>query len=351
MKRPLAGINRRTFLTGSASLLLLAACADDDDDLASPSASVPQEEPSASASAVPSDGPWRYTDDLGQLIELEKRPERIVAYSSAAAVLWDLGIEVVGTLGPVQNADGSALKVAGRIDVSRITDTGAEETDLEKLAALDPDIIVLQRNAEAIDYYPITESQEADARKIAPFVAVWAYGTDAETVVRSYERLAEALGADLNAPDRQAERTRLVDAQANLKSTLEGKSGLKVMFVSAYEDQLYVAKTADYPDLKTFQALGMDIVDPGGSEPYYEALSWENANKFPADLIFVDDRSAALQPDVLERDQPTWANLPAVKAGQIGAWNGEAVFSPRGFADAIEELTTVVAGADAAVVS
>ena len=67
-------------------------------------------------------------------------------------MLWDLGVEVVGTLGPLKDPDGNALKVAGRIDVSRVTDTGAEETNLEALAAMNPDIIVLQRNAAAIDY-------------------------------------------------------------------------------------------------------------------------------------------------------------------------------------------------------
>lgn len=348
--RPPVGPNRRTFLTGSAALVLLAACADDEDDAAaSPSEPVATEEPSASA--TPTDGPWRYTDDLDQVIELDKRPERIVAYSSAAAVLWDLGVEVVGTLGPLKDADGNALKVAGRIDVSRVTDTGAEETNLEALAALNPDIIVLQRNAEAIDFYPLTEAQEAEARKIAPFVAVWAYGTDADTVVSSYQRLAEALGADQNTPELERERTRLADAQAELEETLASKPDLTVMFVSASPDQLYVAKTPDYPDLKTFAALGMDIVDPGGSDPYYEALSWEEADKFAADVIFADDRSSALQPEQLTEDQPTWRNLPAVETEQVGGWNGETVFSPRGFADSIESLTEVLAAADPAVVS
>ena len=45
------------------------------------------------------------------------------------------------------------------------------------------------------------------------------------------------------------------------------------------------------------------------------ALSWENAGKFTADLILLDNRSTALQPKDLAA-KPTWAQLPAVKAGQ-----------------------------------
>lgn len=338
------GPSRRTFLTGSAALLLLAACADDDDDTASPSTPAESSaEPSASASATTSaDGPWRYTDDLDQVIELDKRPTRIVAYSAAAAVLWDLGIEVVGTLGPLKDGEGKAVGTAGRIDVSRVTDTGAEESDLEKLAALQPDIIVLQRNADEIDSYPLTEDQVSKAKQIAPFVAVWAYGTDADKVVSSFRRLAEALGADQNTPELERERTRLADAETKLKETLTAKPDLKVMFVAPSTDQFYVAKYEDYPDLKTFVASGMDIVDPGGSEAYYEPLSWEQASKFPADVIFTDTRDTALQPDQLQADKPTWRSLPAVKANQVGPWNGETVFSPRGFADSIEDLISVL---------
>lgn len=344
------GPSRRTFLTGSAALLVLAACSDDDEDAASASVSGSEAEPTTEASPTPTDGPWRYTDDLDQVIELEKRPTRIVAYSAAAAVLWDLGIEVIGTLGPLKDEDGTALKVAGRIDVSKVTDTGAEATDLEKLAALNPDIIVLQRNADEIDSYPMAEDQVDDARKIAPFVAVWAYGVDADKVVSSFERLAEALGADLSTPELQQERTRLEDVKNELKDTLAEKDGLKVMFVAGGTDQLYVAKAEDYPDLKTFVGLGMDIVDPGGSDPYYAPLSWEEANKFPADVIFADDRTGSVQPDEMAENQPTWRSLPAVEADQVGPWNGETVFSPLGFADSIEDLIAVLADADPTVV-
>lgn len=57
------------------------------------------------------------------------------------------------------------------------------------------------------------------------------------------------------------------------------------------------------------------------------------------------------EPEQLEEDQPTWRNQPAVEPEQVGGWNGETVFSPRGFADSIESLTEVLAAADAAVVS
>lgn len=48
--------------------------------------------------------------------------------------------------------------------------------------------------------------------------------------------------------------------------------------------------------------------------------------------------------------QPTRRKLAAVKAGQIGDWNGEVVLSPRGFADAVDALHAVIAEADAGIV-
>lgn len=79
-------------------------------------------------------------------------------------------------------------------------------------------------------------------------------------------------------------------------------------------------------------------------------LSWENADRYPADLILHDGRSYSLQPDVLAADYPTWATLPAVQAGQIHTWNAETVLSHRGFAEAVAALADTITTTRADVV-
>ncbi len=44
-------------------------------------------------------GPWTFTDDRGVEVTLESRPQRIVAYETAASALWHVGITPVGIFG------------------------------------------------------------------------------------------------------------------------------------------------------------------------------------------------------------------------------------------------------------
>ena len=101
-------------------------------------------------------------------------------------------------------------------------------------------------------------------------------------------------------------------------------------------------------DLMYFAALGMDIVQPDTDE-FWENLSWEEANKYAADLILNDVRTQALTPDQLAA-KPTWAGLPAVKAGQVGPWYFEVTYSHKSYATVLEAIATVIKGARADVV-
>ncbi len=71
----------------------------------------------------------------------------------------------------------------------------------------------------------------------------------------------------------------------------------------------------------------------------------------PADVIFNDYRSNApfYRIDQL-MEIPTFATLPAVKAGQIDYWYYEWGLSHRGFAFVLENLASSVCGARADIV-
>jgi iron complex transport system substrate-binding protein len=80
---------------------------------------------------------------------------------------------------------------------------------------------------------------------------------------------------------------------------------------------------------------------------FFESLSWENAGKYQADLILLDDRTGTLQPADLT-GKATWTALPAVKADQIVAWNSEPRYSytaigpiVQGFATALQDAKKV----------
>ncbi|MGH2616788.1 MAG: hypothetical protein ACRDJC_16255, partial [Thermomicrobiales bacterium] len=90
------------------------------------------------------DGEWTFTDDAGVTITRPQRPERIVAYLPLAASLWELGIRPVAVYGTTRRQDGSPEVYAGEVDLDAAESLGETygELDLEKLVALQPDLIV-----------------------------------------------------------------------------------------------------------------------------------------------------------------------------------------------------------------
>jgi iron complex transport system substrate-binding protein len=120
---------------------------------------------------------------------------------------------------------------------------------------------------------------------------------------------------------------------------------------AADSEGLSIARPSQFPDLLSFRSLGLDLVEPEGGEQYYETLSWEQAGRYPADLVLHDTRAYSLQPDQLAATHPTWAALPAVGAGQVGRWSAETRLSAKGFAAVVEDLAATVTAARDDVVS
>src|SRR5690349_6270376 len=99
-------ISRRGFLFatgGVAAAAALAGCGDDSPATASGS------------------GAWEFTDDRDTVVKRDRRPERVVAYVSSAAALWDFGVRPVGVFGPQRTVDGEKEIQAGNIDLSKVT--------------------------------------------------------------------------------------------------------------------------------------------------------------------------------------------------------------------------------------
>ncbi|GGK23367.1 ABC transporter substrate-binding protein [Pilimelia terevasa] len=291
-----------------------------------------------------SSGPWTYTDASGTPVTLPRRPERIVAYVGSAAALWDLGVKPVGVFGPQKRPDGSKDPQAGNVDVDAVTSVGNswDDFNLEKFLALKPDLVVTGRYGKGADeLWALPAESLAKIRATAPVVGINEYQAPLLTVIDDYRKLAASLGADLDAPEQKAAVDGFTKAGDALKAALVAKPGLKVMFAYADKTNFYVTKPEYFGDISYYRSLGMDMVVGGGTEEHWEMLSWEQAGKYPADLIITDSRSHALSHDQLAAI-PTWKQLPAVKANQIGLWPGESRFSHLLSTKVVQDMTALI---------
>jgi iron complex transport system substrate-binding protein len=326
------GLSRRGFLIGAGGLVAvtaLTACGN------------------GGGSAAASTGPWEFTDDRGQKITRDQRPTRVVAYVSSAAPLWDYGVHAVGVFGPQKTADGKKEIQAGNIDLGAETSVGNawDDFSLEKFAALKPDLVITGLSgAKPTDLWVIQDDLIGKVQKVAPIVALSEYKVTLPKVIQRYEQLAIALGGDADSPAITKGKADFQQASDDLKAAIKSKPGLKVLVVSSDKDNLYVCKPEFFADLSYYRDLGLDIVNGAGPDDYFETLSWEQAGKYPADLILSDSRTYALSKQQLA-EIPTWAQIPAVKAGQVADWSTEPRFNPVLATPVIQKLTAVVKGA------
>ncbi len=292
---------------------------------------------------------WSFTDDRGKAVTAGNTPRRIVAFTGTAAALHDfgLGARLVGVFGETKLADGKADPAAGNLDVDKVTIVGNAwgEFGIEKYAALRPDLLVTHMyDPDALWYVPDESKDKILA--LAPSVAVTTARVPLPEPIKRYAALAESLGADLNAKQVTEAKARFEAAAETLRRAAKAAGGLKVMAASGSADLFYVSNPALSTDLMYFRDLGVDFVVPDALDPqgYFESLSWENAGKYRADLILLDNRTTALQPADLAA-KPAWSALPAVKAGQVTPWDAVPRFSWLGAAPLLENLAKAVQGA------
>ncbi|MEH0841122.1 ABC transporter substrate-binding protein [Micromonospora sp. CPCC 205711] len=294
-------------------------------------------------------GPWTFTDDRNRKVETPAVPTRVVAFAGVAAALIDFGLDaqLVGVFGETTRGDGSAHPQAGDLDVDRVTVLGNVwgEFNLEKYAALRPELLVTHMyDPDALWYVPDESRDKILA--LAPTAVVTTARVPMTRPIARYAELAAALGADLTAKKVTDARARFEAAAESVRQAVRANPGIRVLAASGSPDLFYVSNPKVSTDLMYFAELGVDVVVPnklsGGD--YFESLSWENAGKFPADLILLDNRSTALQPKDLA-GKPTWRELPAVRAGQVIGWDAVPRFSYAGAAPLLENLATAIRSA------
>ncbi len=217
-------ITRRSFLTATAGAGLLTACGVDQ--------------------ALPAGSPgWSFTEDRGLRVERPAPPQRIVAYDTAAAALWHLGIEPAGIFA------GSALTQSVSLrgfDTARVAAVGESygQVDLEALAALRPDLIVTafdpRQTGPLFGFGAQAPLERAGA--VAPIVAIDGI-RDPVAVIERFEALARSLGAE--PPDEP--RARFEAASVQLRAALAAEPDLLAVAFTISEQQMYFARPARFP--------------------------------------------------------------------------------------------------------
>ncbi|MEU2622900.1 ABC transporter substrate-binding protein [Streptomyces sp. NPDC007157] len=321
-----ARLTRRGILAAGGALGLgavLAACGDDD----AKSGGSSDKETTAAKS-----GPWTFKDDRGTSVKLDKVPTDIVAFVGVAAALYDYGIDVKGVFGPTKTKDGKADVQAGDMDISKVTILGNTwgQFNIEKYAALAPEVLITTMFDGAGTLWYVPDESKDKIAKLAPSVGISAYDRQLTVPLQRVWALAESLGADMTASKVTDAKKRFEEASSRLRAAAKAHPDIKVLAGSAAQDLFYVSGSNLSVDLEYFKSLGVNFVEPSASVlkksgGWYEDLSWENVDKYKADVIMMDDRSATIQP--ADITQATWKKLPAVKAGQVIARSPEPIFS------------------------
>jgi iron complex transport system substrate-binding protein len=334
-------IGRRGLLAGGGALGLtgtLAACGGGADE---------------SDSSAESTGPWEFTDDRGETTALDHVPAKIVAFTGMAAALYDFGVEVPAVFGPTTNEDGSATTQAGNLPVEDLEVFGNVygEFDVEAYAAYGPEVLMSHYYIDPATLWYVPEASAADITSLAPVVALSAndeaLANTLDQVIGRHAELAESLGADLESDDNVANKERY-DAAVEALRAAAAANPVKVLACAAAADTFYASSPNMGNDTRFFLELGVDIIVPDALDAatgsYFEFLSWENADKYDADLLLLDNRVQSLQPEQLT-EYPTWNALPAVQEGQIVGWEAEPMYSYGLAAASIEALAEAIANA------
>ncbi|MFJ4335644.1 MULTISPECIES: siderophore-binding protein DesE [unclassified Streptomyces] len=317
---------RRGILAAGGALGLgavLAACGDDDGKSGGSG--------DGSGGAAKS-GPWSFKDDRGTTVKLDEVPTNIVAFTGVAAALFDYGVQVKGVFGPTTTKDGKPDVQAGDLDVDKVTVLGNEwgKLNVEKYASLAPQVLITTTFDTAGTLWSVPEESKDKIAKLAPSVAISVFDRQLTQPLQRMWELAESLGADMKAKKVTDAKAAFDKAAARLRAAAKAKPEIRVLAGSASPDLFYVSGTNLSVDLEYFKALGVNFVEPSEAAKkatggWFESLSWENVDKYPADVIIMDDRASTIQPaDITEG---TWKKLPAVKAGQVIARSPEPILS------------------------
>jgi iron complex transport system substrate-binding protein len=273
-----------------SATLVLAACGSDDDD---------------SGDAA---GDTRTVEADNGTIEVPADPQRVAAIGNSSLPFIDLGGEPVGVteiaaseLSLLPEEQGAIFEAATNLGPS------GGEVDLERLASLEPDLIVAQMPSS--DFEPIQEQLEA----IAPTVF---YGLDAD-----WETLADGLAEAGNTTDalsaQRAEFTeRITEIQETYSEIIADTSFVALERWEVSPPGTFAITSIGCVEIAKDE-VGLDLPDLGDGNTT-EDRSFEQIgelSEYDVILYPVDAEGQATAPFAPVVETNSWQALPAVSSG------------------------------------
>lgn len=291
---------------------------------------------------------WSYTSGDGKTISLDQKPERIIAAASEATGLIARGITPVGIYLNQEIKYTPELKGVDLDGIEIVGDTWGK-IDAEKVAELRPDLIVADYWPAQKAYQGFEEGADADSMKVAklaPVIGASQQGS-LEAIVDWYDGFAESLGKPVD----PADKATFEEAKASFEAAVEAKPGLTALAIAPDAEKLYVGVPEYSTSLTDFKNWGLDVTDPMPDKgfPYWETISWENADKYQTDLLLIDDRTLYDDPETvttLAEEVPTWTSIKAAEAKAYAAWPGFWVHTWADYATSIDAITKAIDKAD-----
>lgn len=283
-------------------------------------------------------------------MELESTPSRIIAHAGEAASLMAYGIRPVGIYADESVETEPNLQ---GLDLSGIEILGEEwgVIDVEKAAELDPDLIVADWWPAEKAHSGLEDGVKEESKKLAELAPVVgaAQGESILELAQGYEKLAASLGADVDDPKYAKGKDAFEASLTRFKTAVAAKPGLTALAVSPADDLLYVAVPEHAPELLDFKSWGLDVIVPDNPDkdfPYWENLSWENADKYQPDILLIDSRQ---YDSLLEKAaaHPTWKSIRAADKGAFVKWPAFWLHTYADYAEALDALTADIEKADA----
>ncbi len=193
------------------------------------------------------------------------------------------------------------------------------ELNLEKLLALDPDLVIGFGTEDGTAWRWWDEKITEEATAVAPFVGMKFSGRPVVEVIEDYASLAEALGGDADTPE-VAEARAAFDERLDTLRAIAAEKPLTILPLNGAEELWVGQRTLG--QLALLEELGFTIGGPQDEEAWAE-LSWERVPDHPADVVLSYTGS-----DEAMAANPVYAGLPAVQAGR--SWAGTTSARSRG---------------------
>lgn len=278
-------------------IAILAACGQSTTPTASPPTSSTTEKPATTENKT-----ITYKAANGE-VQVPSHPQRVaVLADSYYGYLYALGIKPIATIDYVFQSNILKETTKG------VTDLG-DNPDVEKVLALNPDLIVVWDNDKNIEKY----------QQIAPTVAI-KYGQ------YTYQELLQEFGKMTGTEDKAKEVAAAWETKINeVKPKVQAAIGDKtVSILQPYAKGIYaMGDTYGRGGEIIYQALGLkatpmlqkEAIDSGAG---FASLSLENLPDFAGDYIFTspwggdDDKDGSTV-----YNSSLWKDLPAVKTNHV----------------------------------